>query len=115
MGSMKRQYSQLPQVAFSILLALGLKPRHGYEIMKQVTEDSNGKVKLGPGALYTSIKQLLEQGLIEEIEDVTDKRRRYYRMTDAGSKKLQAELEYYANTVELARQRQILTIGVSHA
>lgn len=112
---MKRQQSQLPQVAFSILLALSLKPRHGYEIMKQVSEDSNGKVKLGPGALYTSIKQLLEQGLIEEIEDATDKRRRYYRLSSTGSKKLQAELAYYANTVELARQRQILTAGVSHA
>ena len=49
---MAKQYNQLPQVAFSILLALSLKPRHGYEIMKQVEEDSNGKIKLGPGALY---------------------------------------------------------------
>lgn len=65
---MHKRYSQLPRVAFSILLALSLRERHGYEIIKQVEEDSNGKVKLGPGALYTSIKQLRAQGLIAEMQ-----------------------------------------------
>lgn len=109
---MKRQYNQLPQVAFSILLALSLKPRHGYEIIKQVQEDSAGKITLGPGALYTSIKQLREQGLIEEISDDSDTRRRYYRLTNRGSAILSSELEYYATAVELARQRQALLVGV---
>jgi DNA-binding PadR family transcriptional regulator len=107
-----KKYNQLPQVAFSILLALSLKHRHGYEIIKQVNEDSLGKIKLSPGALYTSIKQLNEQNLIEEIEDGSDTRRRYYRLTSKGKKILGAELEYYKNTVELARQRQVLAIGV---
>lgn len=105
---MPKQYNQLPNVAFSILLALTLRPRHGYEIMKQVAEDSNGKIALGPGALYTSIKQLNEQHLIEEIEDDTDTRRRYYRLTDKGRSVLQTELNYYEATIKLARQRQAL-------
>lgn len=105
---MARQYNQLPQVAFSILLALSLRERHGYEIIKQIAEDSDGKIKLGPGALYTSIKQLHEQGLIEEIKHYDDVRRRYYRLTSAGRKTLGAELEYYENTVALARKRQVL-------
>lgn len=104
---MAKQYNQLPQVAFSILLALSLKPRHGYEIMKQVAEDSKGKIKLAPGALYTSIKLLNEQGLIKELEDSTDTRRRYYELTAAGRKKLNVELEYYDNTVKLAKQRKV--------
>jgi DNA-binding PadR family transcriptional regulator len=112
---MKRQYSQLPQVAFSILLALSLKPRHGYEIIQQVEEDSNGKVKLGPGALYTSIKQLHTQGLITETEDSTDSRRRYYRLTSDGQQALNAEIEYYHRAVDLARQRQAAELGGSHA
>jgi DNA-binding PadR family transcriptional regulator len=107
---MKRQFNQLPRVAFSILLALSLKPRHGYEIIKQVQEDSDGRIKLSPGALYTSIKQLHEQGLIEEVTDKTDKRRRYYRLTKSGKRALEAELDYYQNSVELARQRQVLTL-----
>lgn len=112
---MKRVYTQLPQVAFSILLALSLKPRHGYEIMQQVTGDSNGKVKLGPGALYTSIKQLSEQGLIREVSGVGDSRRRYYELTDQGGQRLRVEVEYYQASVELAKQRQILTAGAYHA
>ncbi len=104
---MSKQYNQLPQVAFSILLALSLKPRHGYEIMKQVGEDSKGKIKLAPGALYTSIKLLNEQNLITELEDQPDTRRRYYQLTDKGRSKLNAELEYYDNTVKLAKQRKV--------
>lgn len=112
---MARQYNQLPQVAFSILLALSLKERHGYEIIKQVSEDSNGKINLGPGALYTSIKQLVEQGLIQEVVRQDDSRRRYYKVSQKGKTVLTEELDYYRNTVELARQRQVLELryGVS--
>jgi DNA-binding PadR family transcriptional regulator len=104
---MAKQYNQLPQVAFSILLALSLKPRHGYEIMKQVAEDSNNKIKLVPGALYTSIKLLREQSLIEEVSNEADTRRRYYELTDQGRQKLNAELQYYDNTIKLAKQRKV--------
>lgn len=114
MPNMKKQYNQLPQVAFSILLALSLRERHGYEIIKQVAEDSSGKIKLSPGALYTSIKQLHDQGLISEVERSDDDRRRYYRLTKKGSSALSAELAYYQTSVELARQRQVLTIGLNY-
>jgi DNA-binding PadR family transcriptional regulator len=105
---MSKDNGQLPQVAFSILLALSLRERHGYEIIKQVEEDSNNKIKLGPGALYTSIKQLLANGLILEVKQKRDPRRRYYKLSASGSKALAAELEYYENVVALARKRQVL-------
>jgi len=107
---MKKQYNQLPQVAFSILLALSLKERHGYQIIKQVKEDSEGKIVLSPGALYTSIKQLLDQKLIQEKHHDDDTRRRYYILTDKGKSSLNAELNYYKNTIALARQRQVMEI-----
>jgi len=105
---MSKDYSQLPQVAFSILLALSLKERHGYEIIKQVEEDSNGKIKLGPGALYTSVKQLRNRGLILEVQHKDDTRRRYYKLSDSGFRVLADELEYYENAVLLAKKRQDL-------
>jgi len=105
---MSKDYNQLPQVAFSILLALSLKERHGYEIIKQIEEDSNGKIKLGPGALYTSIKQLRNRGLILEIEHHDDTRRRYYKLSASGLATLAQELDYYENAVAIAKQRQIL-------
>lgn len=95
----------LPQVSFSILIALSLKPRHGYEIMQQVADDSLGKIKLGPGSLYSAIKQLTEDGLIEEMPD--SGRRRYYRLTKKGHDKLNTELEYFDNTLKLAKQRRV--------
>lgn len=105
----RRTPNLLPQISFSILLALSLKPRHGYEIMQQVEADSNNKLRLGPGALYSSIKQLLEDGLVEELPaQAGDTRRRYYQLTKAGRDKLGADVNYFENTVRLARQRQLL-------
>lgn len=107
---MSKNYTFLPKVAFSILFALSLKERHGYEIIKQVEEDSSGKIKLGPGALYTSIKQLHKKGLIVEIEkNSKDSNRRYYKLTAEGMRVLQDELDYYSSTLTLARHRHIHT------
>lgn len=106
---MSKDHPQLPRVAFGILLALSLKERHGYEIIKQVQEDSNGKIKLGPGALYTSIKQLHKNGLITEVDKPKETSRRYYKLTGAGVKALQTEIEYYENAVQLARNRRLIS------
>lgn len=105
---MSKEYNQLPRVAFAILLALSLKERHGYEIIKQIEEDSQGKIKIGPGALYTSIRQLRQKGLIKELEQQDKSSRRYYKISGQGAKVLNAELEYYENALTLARRRQIL-------
>lgn len=102
---MQRKMNLLPQISFSILMALSLKPRHGYEIMKQAEEDSLGKVKMGPGALYTAIKQLVQEGLIEETDADKEDRRRYYQLTKKGWEQLNAELEYYINVVKLGKHR----------
>jgi DNA-binding PadR family transcriptional regulator len=111
---MKRSMDLLPQVSFSVMMALSLKPRHGYEIMQQVADDSDGRIKLGPGSLYTAIKQLSEAGLIEEMP-FEDPRRRYYRLTKKGWDRLNAELAYFDKTVQLAKQRKAYEalLGVS--
>lgn len=103
---MKRSMKLLPQLSFSILMALSLKPRHGYEIMTQVKEDSLEKINIGPGSLYTAIKQLSEEGLIEEMSEGDD-RRRYYKLTKKGRQRLNSELDYFDNTLRLAKQRKV--------
>jgi len=99
----------MPQVTFNILFALSLKPRHGYELIQQIQADSGGKIRLGPGALYGAIKQLREEGLIEEMpfEDKSQ-RRRYYRLTKKGWDQLKGQLEYLDSTVRLARERKLI-------
>jgi DNA-binding PadR family transcriptional regulator len=98
----------LPQIPLSILMAVSLRPRHGYEIMQQVSEDSGGRIKLGPGSLYTAIQQLSRDGLVEEVPGDQPGRRRYWQLTGAGRKRLNAEIRYFDETVKLARQRNVL-------
>jgi DNA-binding PadR family transcriptional regulator len=81
----------LPPAAFHILLAVADRERHGYAIMQDVHARTGGTLRLGPGTLYGSIKRLLAEGLIEELDErpdpeVDDVRRRYYRITRLGRK-----------------------------
>jgi DNA-binding PadR family transcriptional regulator len=97
---------------FHILLALSSGERHGYGIMKQVELDSQGKVNMGPGTLYGSLKRMLEAGLVEESDkrvdpEMDDQRRIYYRITGIGAQALAAELERYNRIVTLARERKL--------
>jgi DNA-binding PadR family transcriptional regulator len=97
---------QLSQSEFYILLSLAIKERHGYEIMKQVEQDSGGKVCLGPGTLYGSIKRMLQAGLIKESPG-DNPRRKYYRISDKGRKSLSSELDRYNDAVELAKRENL--------
>jgi DNA-binding PadR family transcriptional regulator len=101
----------LTPAVFSILFSLATGEKHGYEIMKQVKQDTQGKIKMGNGTLYGSIKRMLADGLIEDAGEkigVDNERRKYYRLTELGSKALQAEMRRYLETVLLIQQRQLL-------
>jgi DNA-binding PadR family transcriptional regulator len=79
----------LPTAVFHILVALADHDRHGYSIMQDVAQRTDGKVRLSAGTLYSAVRRMLEQGLIAELRgspDPTsaDERRRYYRLTKLG-------------------------------
>jgi DNA-binding PadR family transcriptional regulator len=107
----KRKLDPLPSAAFQILMALSEDDLHGYAIMRQVEEQTDGRVRLGPGTLYGSIQTLLEAKLIEEIDggdSTSDKeRRRYYHLTVAGRKVARSEAERLADLLRVARARRI--------
>jgi DNA-binding PadR family transcriptional regulator len=106
----KRKLDPLPSAAFQILLALSIEDLHGYAIMRQVEEQTRGRVRLGPGTLYSSIRTLLEEKLIEEVgldEDAASERRRYYRLTSAGRKVARSEADRMADVLRVARARKI--------
>lgn len=103
----RRKLDPLPSAAFQILLALAAGDLHGYAIMRQVEEQSAGRIRLGPGTLYGSIQTLLEEELIREV-DGDDERRRTYRLTAAGRKVARAEAERIADLVRVARATKIL-------
>jgi DNA-binding PadR family transcriptional regulator len=109
----KRKLDPLPSAAFQILLALVGEDLHGYGIMRQVAEQTDGRMRLGPGTLYSSIQALLEEKFIEEVDASGDaspgaERRRYYRLTSAGRKLARAEAERLADLLRVARCKKIL-------
>jgi DNA-binding PadR family transcriptional regulator len=109
----KRKLDPLPSAAFQILLSLADNELHGYGIMRQVEEQTNGRIRLGPGTLYSSIQALVEEGLIEEVDRSSEstggtERRRYYRLTSSGRKLARFEAERLADLLRVARAKKIL-------
>ena len=109
----------LTPAVFHILLALSTGERHGYGIMKQVEADSQGKVTMGPGTLYGSLKRMLDAGLVEESDkrvdpEMDDERRIYYQLTGVGAQALATELERYQRIVTIAQQRKLFPKTFAH-
>ena len=98
----------LPTAVFHILIALADRERHGYSIMQDVATRTGGAVQLSAGTLYSSIRRMLEQGLIEELAESpdpssTDERRRYYRLARFGKRVAAAEVARLNALVQQAR------------
>jgi DNA-binding PadR family transcriptional regulator len=86
----------LPTAVFHILVALADRERHGYSIMQDVATRTEGKVRLSAGTLYSAVRRMLEQGLIDELRESpdpesADERRRYYTLTPLGREVALAE------------------------
>lgn len=103
----------LSSAIFHILLALVEGERHGYGIMQETARLSEGRVNLGPGTLYRSLRRLLEDGLIEEsderpVPELDDERRHYYRLTPLGLRVARAEAQRLAALVQTAPLKHLL-------
>ena len=103
----------LTPAMFQVLLALGDSEKHGYAILKEVEEQTNGHVRLSTGTLYAMIKRLLSEGIIAECRnrppaEEDDQRRRYYRLTPLGRQVATAEVERMERMVATAREKHLL-------
>ena len=104
----------LPAAVFHILIALADRDRHGYSIMQDVAARTGGKVQLSAGTLYSSIRRMLDQGLIEELAkspdpSSSDERRRYYRLTRFGKRAAAAEVQRLNALLQQARATGLVT------
>lgn len=107
------QYLPLTPAVLHIMLALMDGEKHGYAIMRDVRETTDGRMNLGPGTLYGAIKRLLNGALITETDErpdpvLDDSRRRYYELTDKGKRVLAAEVDRLDRLVELARRKELV-------
>ena len=104
---------------FHILLVLLEGQRHGYAIMRDVAESTDGEVRMLPGALYRHLRRLLEDGIIAEVEETVgaghgrggDTRRRCYDVTDFGRAVAEAEASRLARLVRAASAKKLVKEG----
>ncbi len=108
MKRLRRDPGSLNQPALQILLVLGDDAKHGYAIMQDIARESDGAIRLLPGTLYSTMKRLLADRLVEEVgtppgAESNDERRRYYRVTKRGRVAAESETRRMAVLVRLGK------------
>jgi len=103
----------LKAVVFQVLLSLVDAERHGYAIVQDIAERSSARLRIEPGNLYRTLRDMLDDGLIEESDrrpaaGLDDERRRYYRITRFGRRVASAEASRLLQLVADARARNLL-------
>ena len=98
----------LTPAVFHILLALTAGDRHGYGIMQDIADHTDGSLQMGAGTLYGTIQRLMDAGWVREVESpppqsARDERRRHYRLTPAGRRALDEEVQRLEGLVRVAR------------
>jgi DNA-binding PadR family transcriptional regulator len=103
----------MQEATFLILTALADGSQHGYGIIGEVMEISEGRVRLRAGTLYTALDRLRADGSIDvDREEVVDNRlRRYYRLTPEGGRRLAVEAARLQANARAALQRLNPALG----
>ena len=106
----------MSEAMFHVLVALAEGASHGYSIMKDVKERTNGVVSLSTGTLYGIVKRLLAEGLIVEMRrrqsaDEGERKRRLYTLTPFGREVARAEAERLTRMVTAARAASLIRGG----
>ena len=96
---------------FHILLSLAGAEQHGYGIMQEVLDRTNGTVHIWPATLYGSLKRLIADGLIEEsderpVAELDDARRRYYKLARLGRAVLELECARMQEMVRMVQKKR---------
>jgi DNA-binding PadR family transcriptional regulator len=111
---MSQQPDSLTRAAFHILLALAREELHGLGIAEAIEKATDGAVRLGPGTLYRSLKEMARDGLVRDVPPPSpqeDPRRRFYSITPSGRLAVEAEARRLARVVEVARENRVLPEG----
>lgn len=97
---------------FDILLVLLEGDAHGYRILKEARRRAGRTGALQAGTLYRLLRQMLDRGLVEEInappDEATDERRRFYHLTPFGRAVVRAEGKRLAGVLGLMRRHRLL-------
>ncbi|HYZ85282.1 MAG TPA: helix-turn-helix transcriptional regulator [Bryobacteraceae bacterium] len=96
----------LTEPVLLILVSLAGKPQHGYALMKDIGDLSQGRVELTTGTLYGALRRLVDDGWIERFDqEDTSRDKQTYRLTTVGRKHLQLELDRMKQLTRIAATR----------
>ena len=102
----------LTPLTMAILLALAKEDRHGYALMQEIEAQTDGRILTGTGSLYAALERLQQDGLIGDSRDRPakgeDRRRRYFRITEAGRAAARAEAARMVRVLEIAHANRLL-------
>lgn len=105
--NIKKIYSPMTESAFYILLCLK-KPNHGYGIVQQTKELTEGEIIISPGTMYGTLSKMEKDGLIQFVKE--QETRKIYVITELGEKVLEKEINriirLYANVREVIRNER---------
>ena len=112
MRAIPTETGSLTHLSFQVLLALSDADRHGYGIIKEIEQRTEGGLVPSTGALYLALQRLVQEGLIESAAGPEspgeDARRRYYRMTEEGRRRAAAEARRLARLVAVALEKRLV-------
>jgi PadR family transcriptional regulator PadR len=99
--------TEMREPTFLVLAALADGRKHGYALISEAADLSDGRVQLKVGTLYAALDRLGAQGLVEGAgeEVVAGRLRRYYRLTDDGAARLEEEAARLASNAANARAK----------
>ncbi len=103
----------LTHLTYHVLLALAGEPLHGYGMIVEIEQRTDGAMQVEAGTLYAAIKRMVADGLIESSPGENEGRRRDYRLTAFGSELLGAESLRLARLIDVAREKCVLPQGTS--
>jgi DNA-binding PadR family transcriptional regulator len=107
-----RQVAPLTEPVLLILMSLAEEPRHGYALLKDIETLSRGRVRMSTGTLYGALRRLLQEETIRFHDQAdTSRDKQAYRITAAGRKRLEAELDRMKQLTRAAQAR----LGPRHA
>ena len=108
-----RAFLPLTPLAFQVLLALADADRHGYAIIQEIEERTEGVITVRSGTLYALVQRLIDEALVIESDvrpdpDEDDERRRYYALTPLGRAVVAAEARRLEVLVGDSRRKRLL-------
>jgi DNA-binding PadR family transcriptional regulator len=96
----------ISEAVLLILLSLAERPRHGYALLRDIEDLSEGRVRLSTGTLYGALRRLLEEAWIERFAQAdTSREKQAYRLTAVGRRQLRWELDRMRQLTRAASTR----------